>query len=341
MRVIHIIDTLNVGGAERVMVNLCNWQYEQGLFVQAAIITSSCNDLQHLIQTGIPIHFIGREKRLSFYAAKKLFSLITECDIVHVHMRHNYRYVRAICLCLNKKVKIILHDHSSSSKMPFGLNGLFKPKFFIGTSLFSMQFAEYILKMKSNFFLLENVIENISIKTVEKKEGFILVSNIKESKNQLFALEIMKYFQNKLHFYGVVQEDMYLNTLQDRISHLALTENVNIFTNVNNVQPLLSNYELGIHTSANETGPLTIIEYLSQGLPFLAYSTGEAAKKISYDFPEFFIDNFEVDKWVARIRLILSSPPDKNKMQQVFEKHFSKKAYIEKCLKIYQSVLHS
>lgn len=341
MKVLHVIDNLYVGGAERVMVNLCNWQHNVGLCVQVAIISGRGNDLLHLIHKEIPVHEVGRKKRLDYLSARKLYFLLKDSDIVHVHMRHNYRYVRLISYWLGIKVRIILHDHSSSETILFGLNSIFKPKYFIGTSTFSMQFAKSMLNMKSNCFMLENVIETINTKSVEKKEGFVLVSNIKEGKNQIFALNILRHFHQKLDFYGVVQSKTYLEKINEYALEYDILKKIEFFTGENNVQSILCNYEFGLHTSANETGPLTIIEYLAQGLPFIAYRTGEAAEKISQEFPEFFMDNFEVEEWVTRIQSILSAPPSKEKMQQVFAKHFSKKNYIEKCLKIYESVLHS
>lgn len=116
LKVLHIIDNLYAGGAERMMANLCNWQYEEGLSVKAAIISGIGNDLLDIIHKEIPVHVIGRKKRLGYNSASKLYSLIKENDIIHVHMRHNYRYVRLITFWIRNKVKIILHDHSSSKK---------------------------------------------------------------------------------------------------------------------------------------------------------------------------------------------------------------------------------
>lgn len=138
--------------------------------------------------------------------------------------------------------------------MLFGLNTIFKPKYFIGTSSFSMHYAKSALRMKSNSYLLENVVETIHPHKVEKKEGFILVSNIKEGKNQILAFDIIQHFEQKLDCFGKIQDNVYYDKLLSKISKEKLTNKVRLFSNVNDVQPLLGKFELGLHTSFNETG---------------------------------------------------------------------------------------
>jgi hypothetical protein len=55
-------------------------------------------------------------------------------------------------------------------------------------------------------------------------------------------------------------------------------------------------------------------------------------------FPEYFIDNFDLEQWAARIEMLLAQTPDYNKMNTVFEKHFGKQQYFEKLKSIYQCV---
>jgi glycosyltransferase involved in cell wall biosynthesis len=95
---------------------------------------------------------------------------------------------------------------------------------------------------------------------------------------------------------------------------------------------------LGLHTSKSETGPLVLIEYLAQGLPFLAYDTGEVASILKPYFPEYFMDNFDIDKWEQRITKLLKENPDYDKMNFVFEKHFGKEQYFEKLNAIYTCI---
>lgn len=342
MKILHIIDNLYPGGAERVMVNLCNWLHAEGVQIEVALIVGKGTELLNQLNPAIPVHFISRYNKFDINPAKNLANLLSRFELAHIHMRHNYRYTRLVSSIFSCKTPLILHDHSSSVRKFTGLGDCLRPRYFIGTSEFSEKYAREKLNMPNSIFKLENVIEK-EIYDIKHppQSAFVLVSNIKPEKNQHFALRLLKNFDQKLHLYGAIQDQSYYSKLQLLISKDDIVERVVFKTDCQNVQRHLGNFQLGLHTSSKETGPLAIIEYLAQGIPFVAYRTGGAAEKISRDFPEFFMDNFEVEEWVDRIRELMSSPPDLEKMAYVFDKYFSKQTYVNKCLKIYKSILQS
>lgn len=336
MKVLHVIDNLAPGGAERVMVNACNWLYEAGERVEAVLIVGREVDLAGELCGDIPRRVLHRRGRADWAAARALARRMQDADLVHAHMRHNYRYATLVARLFGVKTRLVLHDHSSSPALLAGLNGIFRPDYYIGTSTFSLEFARERLRMSQNIFLLENAVEAHPVDPAPLREGIALVSNIKPIKNQAFALRLASLLPEVLHLYGAVQDRDYYEelrrTCREKKLHLVWhTQRCDIPT-------ALNQHRLGLHVSPNETGPLAVIEYLAQGLPFLAYRTGAAADLIGRDFPEFFIDCFEPEAWVERIRRLLAAPPDRARMAEVFERHFSKKRYVEQCLEIYKRI---
>ena len=74
------------------------------------------------------------------------------------------------------------------------------------------------------------------------------------------------------------------------ISSKNLDNNISIIQNCYNIEDRLTHYQLALHSSKLEAGPLVLLEYLSQGVPFLSFKTGEVVDKIKeMDFqePEF------------------------------------------------------
>lgn len=342
MKVLQIIDNINIGGAERVMVNLCNWLHESGVDVEVVIIVGKEMDLIPQLSPSIVKHVLHRQKKNDIKALIRLSRLLKTATIAHVHMRHNYRYTRlASYLFAGKFAKIILHDHSSSESVLWGINTFLKPDFYIGTSKFSMDYARHRLNLNGNCYQLNNAVEKKASKSQGDRKGIVLVSNIKPAKNQSFAVDLMTQIEDDLTIYGAIQDKDYMLALQHSIGQIGLEERIEFNHFCYDLQPLLGAYKMGLHTSEKETGPLAIIEYLAQGLPFLAYKVGEAAETISEYFPEFFISNFDKSEWINRIHILLNQAPDLQKMEYVFKKHFSKESYIQQCLKIYQSILNS
>lgn len=339
MKILHLIDTLAPGGAERVMVNACNWLYEAGCEVEAVLLTNRRTDLADSLRRDIPLRILNRRGRADWKAASRLAALMRGADIVHAHMRHNYRYAALAAKIFGVKTKLALHDHSSSPRLLAGLNNFFRPAYFIGASAFSTTYARERLGMRKNVFLLENAVETRPMPPAASRKGIALVSNIKPIKNQSFALRLASLLPETLHLYGAVQDQAYFEGLQS----VCLEKNLALewHTERCDIPAALNRHRLGLHVSPNETGPLAVIEYLAQGLPFLAYRTGAAADLIGRDFPEFFIDHFEPEAWAERIRQLLAAPPDRERMARVFERHFSKQRYVSQCLEIYRRILAS
>ena len=114
---------------------------------------------------------------------------------------------------------------------------------------------------------------------------------------------------------------------------------INIITGITDFSGLYGQYNLAIHCSPKETGPLVLIEYLAARLPFIAYQTGSAADAIAANLPQLFMQNFEPEEWQQRISEIIQNNELPRQMQELYKKNFNPEDYINKCLQIYQSVL--
>jgi glycosyltransferase involved in cell wall biosynthesis len=347
LKVLHIIDTLDVGGAERVAVTLANTFILRGHTVSVLILLKSKNELLSELDSNIQIYYLNRKNKYNPFYSIIINNIILKHNIIHVHMRYNYRYLFFISIfCSFKWNNIYLHDHygniDNQKKINFISKQIFLKSNYIGVSDQLCKWANNIGIKKIN--ILENII--IGQKKVENKSNkiikFLLVSNFHPRKNIEFALkiisEINKDKECSLDIIGKISNRKYYNRIKKQILDLDLSRSINIFHDCNNVQNIACEYDIALHTSKSETGPLVLIEYLAQNLPFLTYSTGDVANKCSSSLPFFIIDNFNIKEWKMKINKILNY--DKNKinkaMENLFENNFSLEVYYNKCLKIYQ-----
>lgn len=339
MKILQIIDRLDIGGAERVFVDMCNILQENDQDVSAMLLLEDRGALAS--QLKVPLVAFNRKSKwslLSMYACSKI---LREYDIIHCHSKHIFRYIKLVCLLMQVDKKLILQDHSSfkiQGRQLFLFKYLFRPDYYIGVSEAINRHAINKVNIpKKNVFLLENIILKSDSSIQLPFTDFILVSNIKKTKNNLFALKVLSAFPDKsLRIIGRVQEQLYYDEMQAYSQLNNLT--VDFVMTLNEVQPVLKNSCIGLHTSPSETGPLVLIEYLAQGLPFLAYETGEVAKILRPYFPEYFIDNFNVEEWKTRLELIMNSAPDTQKMERVFEQYFGQTQYYKKLENIYTCI---
>ena len=342
MKILQVVDQLKVGGAEKMFVEICNMLYKLNHSVEILYILSD-HDLDNKIDQQIPrIHF-NRTEKYNIKEYRKLAKILTQYDIVHVHMRHNFRYVYLVKRLFRVKTKVILHDHSSKfTGRNLPLKTILKPRYYIGVSQRLVDWAKNTLGInKKNIYYLRNSVGKTIVQDPSKgKKGFVVVGNIKPLKNQLFAIELMQKFDTELTLIGKIQDEEYFSSLKERVKELNLQDKVHFVHDVDHVQSELHKYELGLMTSTSESGPLVTIEYLAQGLPFVTNNVGEVTKEIYEEIKPQVVDGAEnIDEWVEKIQKTRKNPP--NNLESIYERHFSPEDYIEKCLKIYQNILDS
>ncbi len=343
MKVLQVIDTFGIGGAERVALYLSNLLYDAGLDIEVLTLLAP-GELSPQLRPGIKVTSLNRRHRFDKNALLAFVGIARKFDIIHVHMRHNYQYCRLFARVFGVRTPIILHDHFGQINVvpaiPFLFQYLLKPVWYIGVSKPLVSWAKEKLDIPGErTLLLGNIIIPINSLQCHEKTGIVLVSNIKPIKNHLFAISLLLEKNSSLTIIGKVQDPIYFRALQLKIREWGLSENIELVHDCTEVQYELPKYRLGLHTSISETGPLVLIEYLAQGLPFLAYATGETAAAIRPEFPAFFIDNFDPEQWEERIEMLLNERPETEKMKRVFAEKFGSKEYVQKCLRFYQKIV--
>lgn len=339
LKILQVIDTLDIGGAEKVFVEVCNILYEKRVDVSALFLLKT-GKLGEELNNNIHVIELNRTNKWSLSTMNQCSKTLKEYDIIHCHLRHVSKYVSLVCKLFNIKAKIIFHDHNGPVYVDklnvFLLNTFFRPDVYITVNSSKQKWGLEKLKLKNDkIFVLENIVKkNIKKQRYDNNYDLILVSNVKPLKNNKFALEVIERLNVSLLIVGQNQDDLYFNEIIKKKIEKKL--NCDIDVSIQNVQPILHCSKLGLHTSLSESGPLVLIEYLAQGLPFLAYETGEVSKILKPYFPDYFIDNFEIENWIKRIKLLLSKEVEVEKMKTVFEKHFGTEQYFKKIISIYQ-----
>jgi glycosyltransferase involved in cell wall biosynthesis len=100
----------------------------------------------------------------------------------------------------------------------------------------------------------------------------------------------------------------------------------------------MNHYSFAIHTAKSETGPLVLIEYLSVGIPFIAFETGEVAKDLKQHLPVFFKDNFDIIEWCDTLLKMKSMDKSMLKQKEInlFKELYSEDKYVNECIQLYQ-----
>jgi glycosyltransferase involved in cell wall biosynthesis len=344
VRVLHVIDQLNTGGAERVCIDLANLSSEHGLTVGILILLHKSN-LDSDINLNVHVYYLHRQSKFNIRKYFEVAVICREYDVVHIHMRHVYRYMAVVNLFTKMPVAMVLHDHfgdiRSRKEVPFLFKSLFKPNFYIGVSSELTNWAIQNLGIqKQQVFLLPNIVRASKsvFSQVDDAGDIVVVSNIRNTKNIGFAIQLAVALNLKLDIIGQVADPVYLNRLKEEVRALQAEALIRFVHDCYDVQSRLENYRLALHTASSETGPLVLIEYLAKGTTFLAFRTGEVAESLYQMLPELFMDNFDIDTWKNRLLQLLEKPIDKVILKTIFQNNFNEEKYLNKCLTIYQSI---
>lgn len=342
MKILQVIDQLGLGGAERVCVNMANLLYRNGYDVKMVVFDQS-GPLFDLIDDGVEVVILGRKKQ-KFKAYKKLIQEVKQTDIVHIHMRQNYKYVKKTLLAYGVKKKLILHDHygeiAVNKRVPTFYKSFYKPDMYIGCSELLTDWAVNIVGLDPRkTFLVHNFVLKYEVETPKDiiKKGLVLVGNMKPVKNHFFAVEIAKELDMDLTIYCSKTDNSYFKTLQKNINSIGMNGRVFFKHDSINVQTELYQYNYALLTSTSEGDPLALIEYLSQGIPFLSYNIGESVKIIEKHFPFFVQHTFEKEEWIENFKQLEGVTEDD--VLSMYNEHYSSQAFLDKYVAIYKELM--
>ena len=352
--IMQVIGVLDSGGAEHLFVDICNILYQNNYNV-IGLFTRRGGPLEPNINSKIKTISLNRKYRWSIFAILKFIHVSKSYNVIHVHSRHNLLWVCLITfLDPFNKYKIIFHDHYGiDNDVPYWFY-LIKKKIdkYIGVSTNLRNWAIKELKLKkADCFVLPNIrflepmryLPNRFQKDVIR---FVHVANILRNKNIEFSIKLIerfsKYKKVSLSIYGSAADKQYLDELKKNIKDYNLSSHIKFIHNENKIESILPKYDIGLCTSYAESGPLSIIEYLHSGMPFLTINQGEVVKQIQKNHSEYILNSFSLDDWEVAFKNILDNSYDKigYDLQDTFHKNFSSEKYLKKLNNIYLKTIN-
>lgn len=350
--VVQVTDQLNVGGAEQIVVMLANLLQAHG-HSSAVVTTVAPGPLAAKLHPAVQLTSLQRGWKWNPVTMYKLIMVLKGFDVVHVHAAYNLRYVylASRLFFLNKRVFYHEHYGNAVNTIPNALQQyIFAHTCFIAVSNRLAAWAKSVLKLpENNVFVLPNTI----VKSGESKPHqpgetwrLCMVGNILPNKNTGFALKLIQALQQKgqpvhLTVIGKNADEKYYQQLSHFINGNNLQQSVAFKTDCDDVQSILHQFDAALHCSFSESGPLVLVEYLAQGLPFVTFNTGEVAEQLQPHLPHFILPGFDIEKWVQAIAHImtLNRQQTASRFDRLYQQYFSPQTYYQQCIAIYNKGL--
>ena len=292
MKILHIITSLELGGAEKLLTDLVPYQKNGGHLVKVMILSDKNSVFKKkLEEKGIEVIVA---KSNSIKAFNNIFSIINEIkkenyDIVHAHLVHAQYWTRlAKLLDGNKKRKYITTEHSTSNRRRNSkLMKLIDKFIFKGfDKIISISEAtENSLKawLERDDSTFEIIYNGINIKEFQESVAYdknelgikdedyliMMVSRFHESKNQKGVIDALKWLpvKYKLIFVGdgkleeSAKEYCQINNLTNRVKFLGMRKDI---------PNLLKTADIVVQYSFFEGFGITAVEAMASGKPVIA-----------------------------------------------------------------------
>ncbi|POR23982.1 hypothetical protein BWK58_09180 [Flavobacterium columnare] len=348
MRIVQLIDSLQVGGAERMAVNYANALSKVVKF-SGLIVTRKEGLLKEQITDSVQYLFLNRKKNLDFDAYLVSRKYLIHNKITHIQA-HSSSFFWAFLLKLTiPNIKIIWHDHfgnrpniSNKQKFILQLCSLFFYRV-LSVSNHLSNWAKKELMCKKilylpNFVVLNEENNQVFLKGTKGKR-ILCLANLRVEKNHLMLLEVAFKLKKEFpewtfHLIGNDNNDSYSALIKKKITELELEQNVFVYGSFSNVNYILNQSDIGVLTSNFEGLPMALLEYGFAGLPVVTTNVGEIPNVFKSDFG--FMVEFKNEKLFLNALISLIKNPERKekgiKFSMFVIEQFSENAILKKFL---------
>lgn len=362
LKIVHIIPSLKIGGAERLVVDICK-ELNRAKNIKVKLITFlDETKSQYPFHIHIMSKYVPSITGKDFISIEELQFFLNEFDpdIIHSHLWQSEILLSVLTL----KAKRFSHFHDNMSQLKKinsfskqAITNLYERKQFlkknknqyICISKDTNNYARNELpnSYKDKIHLIFNAI-NFEYFSTKRKDSFkkiklINIGSFVNKKNQKFALDIL----SELKMLGIDFEMVFLGdgpTLNDNIEYskkLRISNHVKFLGNVRNVRAFLKSSNIFLHTATYEPFGLVILEAMAAGLPVVTLNGNGNKDFITHNTNGFIFDKQNPLIFAKQIINVFNTSKlytkiSKNGIETA--KKYDIKNYVSKLIELYTSI---
>lgn len=358
-QVLHIIESLEFGGAEKVVVHLANAMADD--FKVSLCLTKREGELLSQIKPSILVNSLNAGEGNNLSSIIKLVEIISsnKIDIVHIH---NWGvFVESVIAARIAGCSKIFHTvHGPYIQYP--VSRKFKIKKFIRHTVektlsklitrhisVSNDIKKYMVKdigiNENKIITIHNGIRALrSESKAHKHEGsctrFVIVGRVAKIKNHALLLRSLKIVLEQVDAsLTIVGDGPELNNIRNLARTLNIEDDVEFLGFRDDVNSLLNEMDILVVSSEYEGISIAILEAMSLGLPVIATCVGGNPETIIHNKTGILVEQNEHSLSEAMIKLAMD-PKLRNHLgrraNQLFFEHFSEQKVIDSIVELYK-----
>jgi glycosyltransferase involved in cell wall biosynthesis len=375
LKILHIIPSLRKGGAERLVLDICNeLQNREDVKVKLVILHPE-NEYEFLSKnidiqlchskvvpsiTGKTLDDISDFERIVFdFGPKIIHSHLFEAEFVSrwrpipgiryiTHCHDSMSQFRSFRLktILNKALLTNFYERRMILKRYEFCNN-----FFIAISKDTESFFKENLprQLKNNVVLMANAID---FKRFYKPENYtkdlneislVTVGSLIDRKNHIFLIEVVKRLhEKKINFrLDILGEGINRDFLERTIQNNNLADVVFLKGNVQNIEDYLQKAQIYVHAAKHEPFGLVLLEAMASGLPVICLDGKGNREIIEEGKNGYMIGENDTELFATKIIELVSDPVHYSEMSRYateFAKGYDIKEYVDRLVEKYKSI---
>lgn len=329
MRIVQIIDSLEIGGAEKMAINYAN-ALSGRIEFSGLVATRAEGKLKSQLNNSVSYLFLKKKTTIDFGAVFRLKKYCKDNKVQFLQPHSSSYFIALLVKFVYPKVNIIWHDHNGLSEFISSEKSLalkFASHFFKGIIVVNYKlrtWAEKELNCKKvvylpNFTAMETSVTGETILSGTAGKRILCLANLRDQKNHFFLLEVaekLKATQPEwtFHLIGKDFEDEYSRRLRTSITDKHLENHVIIYGSKNDVKNIINQSDITILTSKSEGLPVSLIEYGLSKKPVVTTKVGEIPLIIKDSVNGFIVEPTDVDSFYNKLLKFTENADLRNEM---------------------------
>lgn len=357
MKLLHIIDSLHAGGAERMAVTYANALAQHGEEVHLWS-TREEGILKASLSEKVAYRFLHRQGRVGWKALWEAKKCIKKEGIQLIHAHSTSFFFATLLKFLCPNVKLVWHDHYGNSESLHHrsksvlryCSKYFDAIFVVNNRLEVWAIAHLHCKQ---VYYIKNFIgqsekekpSTLLLKGVEGKR-LVCLANFRPQKNHLLLLEAFsKIAANhpdwSLHLLGANWQDAYFEKVNSFIKENQLEQQVFYYGSQQGIAGLLAQCEVGVLSSTSEGLPLALLEYGMAGLAVVATDVG-FCKEVVHGYGKV-VPTEQVETLAEAMQYYIHQEAQRKADAAAFQKHikatYTEESVLPEVVAIYKSLI--
>lgn len=331
LHVLHVIDGLGLGGAERMLVDIANRTVADGHRVSVCVTRDNVT-LAPELDPRIHLLVLARRSRVSPRELLRLARFIRaeRVDVIHAHMRSNLAFVLQLRMTRAIRTPIVFHDHYGTIEVDTSVPAWFRigHRFvaqYVGVYDKLTEWARSAGMDVSRSSTIPNALDltrfaGAAVSGIRSELGIestvlaVMVATLRPDKGIETLLEAVARTSAREHIRVIVAgtdgETAYAANCKRRCAELGLDETVTFLGGRTDVPNLLPAADVGLLTSHTESGPLVLIEYLAAGLPIVSTRVGDIGRRLAERGVPGFVAPGDVAAFARELDALVALTPE-------------------------------